>query len=269
MLLTAPTSDIASGLFQGQRKTQQDTVVSHTDVAAGVSIMALSDGMGGAAHGNIASRIIVQTAFDSVQKHISEISKTPKLTPDFLRTAASAANRKLASYIDKNADMAGMGGTLIVVVVVNARVFWVSIGDSLLFRMTKGNLNRLNADHSLAKGLDNLASLGQIDPRIAKSMASRSTLTSALQGEELKQIDCPDAGLPILKGDLIILASDGIQSISDQSIAVVLNQSDASAAKHVSRTIAAIEEADIPGQDNLGPSGYEPDELPDCSIPQA
>lgn len=251
-VFSVPTIDTASGLYQGQRKNQQDAVVSLKDVETGVSLMALSDGMGGAGYGNIASRVILRSAFETIRDRFDKIAGEPGQVPELLREAAYKANRKLADIIKRNPEMSGMGGTLMLTVLVNKTLYWLSIGDSLMYRMSKGSLERLNADHSLASGLDNLASLGQIDPRIAKTMAARSTLTSALQGEELGQIDCPKTGMPISKGDTILIASDGIQSVSEKTIsALLMGSKTSSAAELAAQTIRTVEDAQVSGQDNL------------------
>ena len=247
--------DIACGLYQGERKNQQDAVESMTDVATGVSFIALSDGMGGAGFGNLASRLILRTAMSNLTRRSAEIAAKPAKAPEYLRNAAFAANRKLASFILDNPDKAGMGGTLVLIVLVGSRLFWLSIGDSLLYRFQKGELKKLNADHSLASGLDNLARIGQLDPRIAKSMAARSTLTSALMGQELKQIDCPKDGLAVNTRDLFVIASDGLDTLQQQDLSALLsNSSGQNAAQRVVGVIKAVEAVNASGQDNLAVS---------------
>lgn len=244
--------DIACGQFQGDRKSQQDSVGAFTDHASQVSIIALSDGIGGAGYGHLASRLIQRTAIANFKSHMAELIGNPQVCPEILRKSAFAANRELARFVTDNPDKKGMGGTLVLVAIVGPRVYWLSVGDSLVYRFGKTGLTRLSADHSLATGIDNLASLGQIDPRIAKKMASRNTLTSALLGEPLKKIDCPEDGKTFSKGDVLLVASDGIQTISDADISEFLAKTKSlCAASKVNGLIQNVERQDAVGQDNL------------------
>jgi serine/threonine protein phosphatase PrpC len=252
MGLNSFTTDIACGQFQGARKSQQDAVGAFSDPITNVSIIGLSDGIGGAGFGHLASRLILRTALESLKAQVGEIAAAPDHSPEILRKAAFAANRKLARYVADNPDKKGMGGTLVLCAIVAKKIYWLSVGDSLIYRFGKGGLTRLSADHSLATGIDNLASLGQIDPRIAKKMASRNTLTSALLGEELKKIDCPAQGAVLSKGDIIVVASDGIQTLAESEISdFILNSKTQGVAGQVSSLIQEVESMDAFGQDNL------------------
>jgi serine/threonine protein phosphatase PrpC len=244
--------DIACGQFQGERKSQQDAVGAFTDPTGQVSIIVLSDGIGGAGYGHLASRLIQRSAIAYFKNQMSELVGNPQACPEILRKSAFAANRELARFVADNPDKKGMGGTLVLAAIVGTRVYWLSVGDSLVYRFGKAGLTRLSADHSLATGIDNLASLGQIDPRIAKKMASRNTLTSALLGEPLNKIDCPEDGQTFSKGDVILVASDGIQTLSDAEISEFLvGAKSARAASKVNGLIQTVERKGAIGQDNL------------------
>lgn len=243
---------IACGRYQGERKFQQDSVDSFTDQATGVSFLALSDGIGGADYGHLASRLIVRTAMQSLKSNCALIFNDPLKTPEFLRKAAFASNRKMAQFVAGYPDKNGIGGTLVLAVLVGNSAYFLSIGDSLAYRMNKTGLQRLNADHSLASGIDNLARLGQIDPRVAKKMASRNTLTAAILGQELSKIDCPDTGVNVKAGDTVIIASDGLQTLSEEELSKSLqDMSGLNAGGVVNTLINRVEAKAALGQDNL------------------
>lgn len=245
--------DAACGLYQGQRKSQQDAVKTITDATTGITILALSDGMGGAGYGNLASRMILQTAIANLSNHYGNMAQNPASTPDYLMNAATAANRRLADFIQANPDKAGLGGTLVLLVLIEAKVYWLSIGDSLAYRLNSGKLERINEDHSLATGLDNLAKLGKLDPKIAKNMAARNSLTSALMGEKLKKVDCPKEGLSIRANDTFLIATDGIQTIEEDELQRFWGTRKFPSAAHcVAETLSKVEELNASGQDNLG-----------------
>lgn len=245
--------DTASARLLGDRMLQQDSVESFHYDPANLTLLALSDGIGGAGNGQIASRLIVRSAMANLKAHLAEIATGADALSDLLHGAAMAANRTLASTVARQPELAGMGGTLILAVLSPGMVHHLSIGDSLVYRLRGTDLSRLNAVHSLGDGLDNLAAMGRIDARAAQVMAARSTLTSALTGARLGKIDVPVAGVETAPGDVLLLASDGIETLStDQIAAALADAPQTGAAVAAAGLIRTVEDMAKPGQDNLG-----------------
>lgn len=244
--------DLASGVLQGDRKLQQDSVGTYLHEPSGLALLSLSDGVGGAGFGHLASRLIQRSALARLKARLSEMVTGHETVPDILHDAALTANRALARVIADQPDKAGMGGTLLLAVLAPNRVYHLSIGDSLIWRLHAGELVRLNADHSLASGLDSLAKMGKIDAAAANAMAARSTLTSALVGQRLSKVDVPVDGVAMERGDCLLLASDGIETLGVETIRQVLMTAHGiGAARTVAALISNIEELDARGQDNV------------------
>ena len=244
--------ETASGLFQGDRKQQQDSVDSFGHKSTGLTLLALSDGIGSAGYGNLASRLIVRTAMTNLRGRLTEIATGSEPVSEVLHGAALAANRTLASAVAEHPDKKGMGGTLILSVITSAHMYFLSIGDSPIYRLRGSELIRLNKLHSLASGLDGLAAMGKLDPKVARSMAARSTLTSALTGQKLAKVDVPVEGEAVQPGDILLLASDGIETLSEQELATLMvSAHEDGAARTVAGIIGAIEKAGKQGQDNV------------------
>ena len=243
--------EVASGLFLGDRALQQDSVANYHHQPTGKWLLALSDGIGGAGNGHLASRLIVRTAMASMKTHVGDIASGTDVA-QVLHDAALAANRSVASAKARHPDFAAMGGTLLLACVSADRFHYLSIGDSLIFLLRKGKLSRLNTLHSLASNFQALADTGQLKTSSARAAAMRSTLTSAVTGEQLSKVDAPEKGVATQAGDVLMLASDGIETLSEAVIAETLRQTPRDGAAAVAANmISRIEGAAAAHQDNV------------------
>ena len=105
-----------------------------------------------------------------------------------------------------------------------AGVEWVSVGDSPLFLLRRGEILLLNEDHSLAPEIDKLAAAGKMTWEDAKADPRRHFLRSALTGADIDLIDRSRRPLALEPGDVVILASDGIHTLSEPDILRVVNE---------------------------------------------
>jgi protein phosphatase len=111
-----------------------------------------------------------------------------------------------------------MGCTLVGTAFGTAGVEWVSVGDSPMFLVRAGQIFLLNEDHSLAPEIDRLAAAGKMSWEDAQSDPRRHFLRSALTGAEIELIDRSRLPLVLEPGDVVIIASDGIQTLSHTEI---------------------------------------------------
>jgi len=204
----------------------------------------VADGMGGHAGGEIAGRL----ACDKFVEAFTERSGAPASR---LEQALDAGNAAIAAYVKENASLRGMGCTLIAAWIDSAGLQWVSVGDSLLLLFRVPEVRRLNADHSLGAFLDEQARRSRITPGEAQSNPYRNALRSALTGKVIEIVDLGDEPYPIAPGDWLILASDGIASLTGDEIGdVVYANRDASPADMADCLIAAVLAKSVPDQDN-------------------
>ena len=229
----------------GLRERQEDAADVLIDASGRPHLLVLSDGMGGAAAGDLAARLIVQTVRDVFQS-----AQTTDVGPR-LRQACDAANAALADAVEQTPSQAGMGGTLIALAPVEKGVQFLSVGDSLLLRWRKGRLDRVNADHSIGGALDSAVRKGLMPAEEAASAAGRNRITSALTGSPLDQMRIDETVGPVAcrAGDRWVLASDGLDTLSMSEIADLLATSQ-TAQTAADELLAAVEAADRPGQDN-------------------
>jgi protein phosphatase len=136
-----------------------------------------------------------------------------------------------------------MGCTLVGTVFGPAGVEWVSVGDSPLFLLRHGEIVLLNEDHSLAPEIDKLAAAGRMTWEDAKADPRRHFLRSALTGADMDLIDRSHRPLALEPGDVVILSSDGIHTLSEPDILRIVTETVAHGPEAVADALLAAVEA--------------------------
>lgn len=203
------------------RKNNEDTY----QVEPSISLYVLSDGMGGETHGEVASRLAV----DTVVAHCLE-SQNNRAAPLFqdaqpdlseqtnrLVSAVTLANRKV---FESAADPAlhGMGATIVAAWITDRRLSLAHVGDSRAYLLRAGTLEQLTADHSLVA---ERVRQGILTPQQAESSSLQSVLIRAVGTKEQVKVDTDEQIL--LDGDVLLLCSDGLtRMVTDPEIASTL-----------------------------------------------
>ncbi|MEL6167782.1 MAG: protein phosphatase 2C domain-containing protein [Pseudomonadota bacterium] len=251
-LETETTVDAATAISQGARQYQEDAVVADFPLGTEVGFMVLSDGMGGHAAGDVASKIVMTEVFTELKFKSGAPNRFAAHVHGVLRHAAASANAALAEHVADNPEAQGMGATLLTAVLLGPELHWISIGDSPLFLFRDGALRQLNEDHSMAPQIDFMAQSGLIDPEAAKDHPDRNCLTSVLNGGSIARIDCPESAYELVPGDIVIAASDGVQYLDNDKIeAEIKSASGRPAAEIADRLLQALHELGDPDQDNI------------------
>lgn len=240
--------EVSSVLSVGARERQEDAIAVAFPEKAHQGFAVLSDGMGGHASGDLASRMIVTEMFKALT--LSDLDDAAQL-PGMLDAAVTKANAALTACLKTDSSSRGMGGTLVAVVAANENLHWISAGDSVLYLFRNETLSRLNEDHSMAPEIDLLLARGMLTAEQAANHPQRNCLTSALLGEKIAAIDCPVIPLALKPNDIVVLASDGLQFLPDPIIEALLLR----ARRDNSRDIAldlieALATLNDPDQDN-------------------
>jgi len=243
--------DVSSALSLGARTRQEDALVTSFARGSEIGFAILSDGMGGHTAGDLASRIIVTEMFAELTLRTATGQLGGDDFPTLLRYAAEVANECLASHIEANPQTQGMGGTVVATLMVGNELYWLSIGDSPLWLYRDGEFRRLNADHSMAPQIDMMVKQGLMDEETGRAHPQRNCLTSAIIGQTLAAIDCPDEPFQMLPGDVLLAASDGLQYLPDAGIEAILkrgtNRESRVVAEDLLQGVASVAD---PDQDN-------------------
>lgn len=231
----------AGEAIQGDRSHQEDHF-GFDNSRADDFLMVIADGMGGHQGGAIASRCAVKTFIETYRTLSGSTLKR-------LWETLQKTNDQLALEIQAQEKLKGMGCTLVGVALNEKGLEWISVGDSPLWLYHAEQLHRLNADHSLMPILQKQVERGVITPNEALEHPNRHWLRSALMGSQIDLIDQSLMPLKLVPGDRILLASDGILTLSEQEISQILSQS-LPARKLVKKLLAAVEKKGKQGQDN-------------------
>lgn len=207
-------------------------------------LVVVADGMGGHAGGEIAGDLACRT-------FVSHFSQSNAATGERFEPSLEAANSAIAARGSEDPRLEEMGCTLIGAWIDQTGLRWVSVGDSLLLLFRAPHLHRLNADHSLAAFLDEQARRGKISEAEAKRNLYRNALRSAVTGKAIELKDLQTKPYPLSDGDWLIIASDGIATLSGDEIGdVIYRNREASPETVADALIAAVLEKATPDQDN-------------------
>lgn len=194
---------------QGKREYQQDAMSIKPFGSIGV-LAILADGMGGYEGGEIASKL--------VSENFRDFAIEGEDIAGSLKKYLLKGNDAIKDYKVENADVKSMGTTAVAFFMTDKSCQWVSVGDSPLYVIrNRSSISRINENHSVAGLLDLQVKKREISPEEALSNGQRHMLTSAISGENIPQIDT-SVPYTIKNDDIFILASDGIETISEDRI---------------------------------------------------
>jgi protein phosphatase len=192
---------------------------------AGPRLLAVADGMGGHAAGEVASRVVIEALAPLDEAHLDGDLADGDLT-DSLRRAVTTANGYLRDMVAADNALEGMGTTLTAFLWVQQRLGLVHIGDSRAYLLRGGRLEQVTHDHTLVQ---NLIDQGRITPDEANTHPQRSWITNALDGRPEIELDLSVRDVQV--GDRYLVCSDGLSSyVSEQTIEEALRSGDPQAA---------------------------------------
>lgn len=188
------------------------------------------DGMGGAAAGEIASRLAVDTM---IERMCSGVPSKDERTA--LADSIAAANRLVYARATKDPSLHGMGTTLVAALVADTHALIAHVGDSRCYLFRAGGLSRQTKDHSL---VDEQVRLGQMTQDEADCSPLRNVITRAIGTQ--KAVAAEITGIDLVPDDLLLLCSDGLtRELSEDQISEMLSsaQSRGEDADTISRSL--------------------------------
>jgi serine/threonine protein phosphatase PrpC len=170
-------------------------------VYAGPRLLAVADGMGGMAAGDVASNIVIAT-----MAPLDEDVPGGAMV-DALRGAVDSANQQIRDAVDANPALEGMGTTLTAMLFSGSKIGMVHIGDSRAYLLRDGEFHQVTKDDTYVQML---VDEGRISEEEANSHPQRSLLTRALDGRDA---DPEYSVRQALAGDRYLLCSDGLSGV--------------------------------------------------------
>ncbi len=189
-----------------RRRTNEDRFGS--DPSLGLFLVA--DGMGGHTAGQVASKIAIDAMQGALRTETGGASLIERL-----RSAVALANETIFRAAVAQPELAGMGTTLVALLVQGGRAAVAHVGDSRVYRVRGGRIRQLTDDHSL---VGELQRRGEISADAAREHPHRHVLTRALG---VRTVAEPDFGeLTLEAGDVFLLCSDGLtHQVRDDELA--------------------------------------------------
>ena len=247
-----PRYDVASAIAQGGRSYQEDAIVTDFPFGMDSGVAVLADGMGGHAAGDVASKIVTTRVYADLKFRSADFADHEADIPTMMRAAAKTANTTVREHVQANPGTQGMGATLVSLILVEHRMYWMSIGDSPLYLMRDGKLRQLNEDHSLAPQIDFMHRQGLISAEAAKNHPDRNCLTSVILGGKVARADCPKEPFELKLGDVVVVSSDGLQYLEDEKIRKIIHRyRRRKSAEIAGYLLEALDELGDPDQDNI------------------
>ena len=184
-------------------------------------LIAVADGMGGHAAGEVASTIAVQV-LASLTPTLTDSYIDEESVEDLLMNSLHSIDAGIAEAVDESPEKRGMGTTLTALLIRGDNIALLHVGDSRCYRLRGNAIEQLSNDHTVVQ---ELLDQGAISATEAIDHPQRSMLTQALRGE--------GDTTPVLqmysvkKGDRYLLCSDGLSGVlTEKEIKMALKKSD-------------------------------------------
>jgi protein phosphatase len=202
------------------------------------SLMIVSDGMGGAAAGEVASEMAVTT----IRESLDEMPASMEI-PNRLKAATEIANERIWNHSQDNPEMSGMGATLTAVLVQDTTAYIAQVGDSRAYLIRGPQIKQLTKDQSLVQMLVDSGAItaDQMDsvPQnvIMQALGTQPAVKVAMTAVQLCRNDC------------VVICSDGL---SNKVSPDELREAATSAESLTEACSALIQKAnDRGGEDNI------------------
>jgi PPM family protein phosphatase len=184
-------------------------------------LIAVADGMGGHAAGEVASRIAVEV-LQSLTPALTSEDIDEDSIEDLLMHSLHSIDSEISVVTDEDNEKRGMGTTLTALLIRDKYISLLHVGDSRCYRLRGNTLEQLSSDHTV---IQELLDQGAISAAEAVEHPQRSMLTQALRGDG--DVTPVLQMYEIKKGDRYLLCSDGLSGVlTEKEIKVGLKKSD-------------------------------------------
>jgi serine/threonine protein phosphatase PrpC len=179
------------------------------------ALLLVCDGMGGAAAGEVASQMAVDSIYEALT---SAEPQTRDAFARLVRRSVERANERIFIQSRDNQSERGMGTTCTVAALVDSTLVVGQIGDSRCYILRDGKLAQVTKDQSLAW---QLIEAGAMTPEEAKAFEHANIILQALGVQE--RVEVVLSQVDLRKGDVALLCSDGLHGpVSDEELLSVL-----------------------------------------------
>lgn len=216
----------AVGVFQNQKK---------------IKLAIVADGMGGHQAGDVASHLTISDLGKAWEE--SQLTEQEEVIQWLLKSIQNE-NERIYNKGQTDPNQAGMGTTIVAVVLLDEKVLLAHVGDSRFYLVRKGKIKQITEDHSL---VNELVKSGEITKEMADHHPRKNVLVRSIGIPGTVEVDLTD--LEVIVGDKLLLCSDGLSNmVSDQEILKIIDHKN-SIDQSLDQLISAANEAG--GTDNI------------------
>lgn len=173
----------------------------------------VADGMGGQSAGERASAMAVELIPKRIEQLLDFEKANAKTVGEVLEKSITHANSEIIALSEVEPGLRNMGTTVVMMVRVADRFFFVGVGDSRAYELRGGKLRQLTTDHSVTQAL---LDTGTISPEEAKTHRYRNVLYKYLGSRDGASGATVTEIVP-RPGDRFMLCSDGLNDGLDGS----------------------------------------------------
>ena len=185
------------------------------------NLIAVADGMGGHAGGEVASAIAINT-LEALLPVITDTQIDIDSREDLLLNLSYEVDAEILRVSKERPELTGMGTTLTALAITNSQVDLLHIGDSRCYLWRDKKLTRLSYDHTV---MQELLDQGRLTPDEVFDHPQRSLLTQALMGDS--GIDPVLMSYEVKIDDKFLICSDGLTNVlSDLEISKIIKATD-------------------------------------------
>lgn len=175
-------------------------ILAHEILEQG-TLFVVSDGMGGAEAGEVASRIVVE----GMRDELATISHGGYSVEDSVRAAVERVNTSIWTEAQENPKCKGMGATLAAAWIRGGEALITGVGDSRVYLLRAGKMRQITRDQSM---VESLVEVGMLDREAAEQHPQRNVILQAMGARP--EVVVAIERLELRRGDFLLLCSDGL-----------------------------------------------------------
>lgn len=197
-----------------KRQLNQDYVFSSGNPIGNMpNLFIVADGMGGHKAGDYASRYTVEIIEREIR---ASFEKNPSI---IIKKAIKTANREIRKRAGEDANLSGMGTTIVVATVIGRYLQVANVGDSRLYIANGSEIRQVTHDHSL---VEEMVRLGGIRREEARLHPDKNIITRAIGARD--DVDIDFFTVELKPSDQILMCSDGLSNmVEDVDILKIMN----------------------------------------------
>lgn len=183
------------------------------------ALMMVTDGMGGAAAGDVASRVVKETLESWFREHWCKNSLKNEDFPLVLQNSIKEANKRVFKMSQKTSKYSGMGATITAAGIISDQLYLAQVGDSRGYLNRNGKFIQVTRDQSL---VNKLVESGNITKEEARRHLAKNVILQAIGVSE--RLEMGFYTLALQPDDIILLCSDGLTDmLTDNEISQILS----------------------------------------------